>query len=63
MWKVQVHQFETGCTNLYTSNALEVYKFVHLIVKVRKFVNPMFAFSSQILTLLKNVVYKFVHTV
>ena len=43
MWEVyQFHQIETGCTNLYTFNALEVYKFVHLIFKVHKFVHPMF---------------------
>ena len=43
----QFRQFETGCTNLYTSNALEVYKFVHLIFKVYKFVHPMFVVHTS----------------
>ena len=44
---IQFHQFETGCTNLYTPNALEVYKFVHLIFKVHKFVHPMFVVHTS----------------
>ena len=50
----QFHQFETGCTNLYTANALEVYKYVHLIFKVHKFVHPVFVVQ----TFWKNEVYK-----
>ena len=57
---MQFHQFETDCTNLYTSASNA--QFVHLIFTVHKFVHSLFV-VHKFLHFLKNEVYKFVHPV